>query len=182
LFYRQGYPFWADGINVPFNYISGYVAGVLSVSDDPADMKLALELLQPLLNEEGIRSLPNTWRYWWAEGQKGWGFKQGLSLNTPEWHGNIKGADLAHITYRTMDATSLLMLYRKTGSGLNFKEALHFKSLVEKGMLLPQLNEQLSQINLRAQLSQNVAKRFSRSSQAWQIQSQVWALSDMSLY
>jgi hypothetical protein len=182
LFYRRGYPFWADGINVPYNYVSGYVTGLLSVSDATSTIHLSSELMQPLINGEHLLDLPVTWRYWYGEGQRGWDYKDGFSINTPAWKGNAAGMDLAHITYRSMDAAALLMLRQKLESGLTAREIEHFKNLVQQGMLLPQLNEQLVQMGYGAKLDASVAKRFARSSQPWQIQSQAWALSDLVSY
>lgn len=179
LFYRQGFPFWADGVNVPYNYISGYVGGLLAIGKNQDSLPLLRKLMQPLRKGEGLHNLPNTWRYWWGKGQKGWSYEDHVSLNTPAWHGNASGMDLAHITYRSMDAATLILLYNSDNSNANEREVRHFKRLVEEGLLLPQVNEQLTEVNHRATLRSHVAKRFSRSSQAWQIQSQIWALSDI---
>jgi hypothetical protein len=179
LFYRQGIPFWADGINVPYNYISGYVGGLIAIDKNPRNFNLLSKLMLPIRNEEGIHNLPSTWRYWWGNGQKGWSYGDLISLNTPAWPGNAAGNDLAHITYRSMDAATLILLYNSNNFNTTEREVIHFKRLVEYGWLLPQVNEQLYLMNHRASLNPVVAKRFSRSSQAWQIQSQVWALSDI---
>lgn len=179
LYYREGIPFWADGINVPYNFISGYVAGLLSVSDNNNYLRLSEILMMPLYDNEKIKKNPVSWRYWWGKGHNGWGDKSGPSINTPKWQGNVAGGNLAHITYRSMDAAALLMLKKQSYQVAGSSEVLHFQNLVKNGLLLPQVNEQLSELGEHAELRADVAKRFARSSQAWQIQSQVWALLDI---
>ncbi|UUD64065.1 hypothetical protein D16iCDA_20715 [Pseudomonas seleniipraecipitans] len=179
LAYRQGYPFWADGVNVPYNYVSGYVGGLLAVSNDAASVDYAAELMVPLLVQEKFSELPKTWRYWGFEGQKGWGYSNGKSLNTSDWVGNQAGLDIAHITYRSMDATTLLILNIHRPDVVNAETVVHIKKLVSAGMLLPSVNEFFYQTDSVATLDSVVSARYSRSTQAWQIQSQIWALSDL---
>lgn len=179
LAYRQGYPFWADGINVPFNFVSGYVGGLLSVTSDELSLQFSHRLMQPLRVQEKFNELPASWRYWWSDGQNGWTYQNGDSLNTPEWPGNASGMDLAHITYRSMDAIALILLHEKLKDGSMSAEIAHIRRLVSMGLLLPAVNEAFEGSNSRAVLDRLVAKRYSRSNQAWQIQSQVWALSDL---
>lgn len=177
--YRQGYPFWADGVNVPFNFVSGYVGGLLAVSDDKSSTDYAVDLMQPLLIEEKFSGLPDKWNYWAFEGQAGWDYASSKSLNTTEWAGNHAGMNVAHITYRSMDASTLLNLYQLRPDVAVAAEVDHMKQLVTTGLLLPSVNEVLYRAGEVAPLESTVAKRFARSTQAWQIQSQVWALSDL---
>ncbi len=176
LFYRAGQPFWADGANVPFNYISGYTLGLLSTTAAKQSLDRAHSLLQPFYNTEEIAKLPKTWRYWWGRGRDGWSRINSPSLNTPVWQGDAAGMDLAHITYRSIDAAALLLLHSRTGNTLTSQEVAHFRRLVEQGWLLPQVSEYLEGLGERVIFSEDVAKRNSRSAQAWQIQSQIWAL------
>ncbi|MDH1510982.1 hypothetical protein N5I28_14590 [Pseudomonas mosselii] len=179
--YRQGYPFWADGVNVPFNYVSGYASGLLAVTDDESSVDFVRTLMQPLQELERFSESPRVWRYWGFEGQSGWGYSNGGSVNTPDWAGNSAGLDVAHITYRSMDAMALLRLAQKRQSAIEKGKVDHLKDLVSQGMLLPSVNEAFYQMGSPAVLEPMVSRRFSRSTQAWQIQAQVWALSDMAL-
>jgi len=179
LSYRQGYPFWADGVNVPFNYVSGYVGGLLAVTEDAVSYNFAVDLMKPLQVVEKFSELPQKWRYWAFDGQLGWSYSTGKSLNTTDWVGNHAGLDVAHITYRSMDAASLINLYQRRPDVADAVLVTHMKQLVSTGMLLPSVNEALYLAGSVAPLDVNVAQRFSRSAQAWQIQSQVWALSDL---
>ncbi|MFL1584971.1 hypothetical protein NKZ05_10780 [Stutzerimonas stutzeri] len=177
--YRQGYPFWADGANVPFNFVSDYVIGLLAVTEDRISLDFASDLLQPFQVLEKFSELPDVWGYWPFQGQSGWGYSDGISLNTPEWSGNGAGPNIAHISYRSMDAKALLTLYDKRPAVSSSAEVAHIKELVSKGMLFPSVNESFYRAGSPAILDPVVARRFSRSTQAWQIQSQVWALSDL---
>ncbi|WP_341303375.1 hypothetical protein [Pseudomonas sp. TMP25] len=177
--YRQGYPFWADGINVPLNYVSGYVSGLIAVADDKLNLGVAADLMRPLQVVEQFSEFPETWRYWAFEGQSGWSYSSGRSLNTPEWSGNGAGLDIAHVSYRSMDAMALLALNAKRPDVLKKPEIAHIKALVSKGMLLPSVNEAFYREGSPAVLDLIVARRYARSTHAWQIQSQVWALSDL---
>lgn len=175
LAYREGYPFWADGVNVPFNFISGYVNGLLAVSSEKAVHDFAFELMRPLRSLEEIDKHPTAWKYWAFEGQNGWAWQEGRSSNTAEWQGNNKGLDIAHITYRSMDAMALLNTSRMQGD-----EHEYIKSLVARGMLLPSVNEWFYRYDEVAKLDKIVARRYSRVSSVWELQSQVWALHALS--
>lgn len=176
--YRQGYPFWADGVKVPFNFVSGYVGGLLAVTDDTVSSDIAVNLMKPLQVVEKLSKMPQKWRYWAFDGQDGWSYSTGNSLNTTDWVGNQAGLNFAHITYRSMDAASLLSMYQRSPDVADAALTAHLRKLVSIGMLLPSVNEVLYLTDSVAPLESTVARRFSRSAQPWQIQSQVWALSD----
>jgi hypothetical protein len=174
LAYRRGVPFWADGVNVPHNYISGYVSGLLSSKGTRA-VKQARQLSKFILaNEFSGRKLPTSWRYWAATGDAGWQEKEGISLNTPAWGGN-RGA-LAHITYRSMDAVALAQLQRLAPNSVPRKLVEHFADLTARGWLLPFVNEELRKQNRALMLDAEVGRYYSRSAAAWELQSQVAAL------
>ena len=48
--------------------------------------------------------------------------------------------------------------------------------MTEKGLLLPDVNEYLYELNEAAILNESTVMKHARSGSAWQIQSQVWAL------
>lgn len=177
--YRQGYPFWADGINVPFNYVSGYVSGLLSVTNDKEVFDYAAQLMNPLVVLERLHEHPQRWAYWGFAGEQGWSYSTAKSLNTPDYVGNRAWQNIAHITYRTMDASALLTLHQKNSSTTDPSIVAYIRSLVSSGLLLPSINEVLNEMGETAPLEPVVAKRYARSSQAWQLQLQVWALSEL---
>ena len=172
MFYKRGYPFWADGANVPYNYTSGIVDGILS-SVEHSDASVA-EMMRPLILNEFNGDL-KIWRYWFGFGDDGWDESSNLSLNTPAYSGNKKS--LAHITYRTIDAKAILQAEKNNP---NSKLAIRVHRMVEEGLVLPDVNEYLYELNGIADISYFSASRYSRSNSAWQIQSQVWALNQLS--
>lgn len=173
--YRYGYPFWADGANVPFNYISGYIAGLLGFNQDEDDVDRARKLSRPLISEELKNKLPKAWRYWQGVGDRGWKTADRVSLNTPDYVGNKKA--IAHITYRTMDAYALLKLYQADDETVSDDLIQHFRVLVENGYLLPSLNEAFfDRGDDPVVMSPLVVNRYARSVYAYELESQVWAL------
>lgn len=173
--YRYGYPFWADGANVPFNYISGYIVGLLGFNPDEDDVDRAGKLAKPLISEELKSKLPKAWRYWQGVGDRGWKTADRVSLNTPDYVGNKKA--IAHITYRTMDAYALLKLYRADDEAVSDGLIQHFRVLVENGYLLPSLNEAFfDHGDDPVVMSPLVVNRYARSAYAYELESQVWAL------
>ena len=47
-FYQQGIPFWADGVNVLYNYISEHVGGLFAIGKKLGSYPLLSKLIQPL--------------------------------------------------------------------------------------------------------------------------------------
>lgn len=173
--YARGSDFWCDGANVPYNYISGVVDGVLAADDvSTADIDRLSALMQPLLALELIESAP-MWRYWWSRGSDGWSAADNVSTNTPDYGGN-SGA--AHITYRSMDAAALVRLHSRRAAAVPADVIANIRTLVASGGLLPWVNEALLADGTIA-LDAPVAYRYARSSAPWELQSQVWALEQL---
>ncbi|MBK8451892.1 MAG: hypothetical protein WAQ53_09265 [Thiofilum sp.] len=177
LYYRKGMPFWADGVNVPYNYVSGYVEGLLSINNN--SIEKAETLLSPLLLNEFLNKTPQLWRYWWGVGDQGWNSRDQISLNTPSYSGN-KGA-MAHITYRTMDAKALLALENLNSTLVEKELIMHFQKLTQEGWLLPDMNEYWVKKNKTVLPNPIVAKRYPRSTSPWELQSQPWAIQSIIL-
>ncbi len=175
--YKKNYPFWADGVNVPYNYISGYVLGLLSLSNASHDVLIAESLMRPLILIESFSESPRLWRYWWGLGHEGWSFANSPSANTQRWSGNKVGHGLAHLSYRTMDAMALLMLAYKTKDTKLLKLVDYLPALIKLGAILP-FAEELAP-SQRTKLSLLTAKRFARSVRPQDLQSQVWALASL---
>ncbi|EGR1109819.1 Uncharacterised protein [Vibrio cholerae] len=169
--FRKGYPFWADGSNVPYNFSSGISLGLLSANKKHFDSK-ANQYLQPLLGE--INSMTDdkfAWRYWWGIGNSGWNETQNVSFNTPNYIGNRDG--LAHITYLTIDAKAVLSLNKRVE--LDEKIIHRIENMTKKGLLLPSVNEFYSE-NKMLTLETIPRLRYSRASAIWELQSQPYAL------
>lgn len=174
--YRRGVPFWADGANVPHNYVSGYIAGLLA-APDARGKRRAGQLARFILESEFSGKSPRTWRYWAGTGDAGWKEPSGISLNTPSWSGNLGAA--AHITYRTMDAAALAQLHRIAPVAVPRALIEHFRRLTSKGWLLPSVNEELTRQGRGVRLEPSVARYYARSAAPWEIQAQVSALREL---
>lgn len=172
----KGIDFWSDGAPVPYNYISGYVSGLAALR---ADSMAAIDridiLLQPLLQVEQPHQAA-TWNYWWSQGRDGWTAADAVSSNTPSYGGS---PNIAHITYRAMDADALLRLQRLRPASVPQALLPHVRSLTAGGRLLPSLNEQLVRSGGAEPLSAPVLRRFARATAPWELQSQVWALEQL---
>lgn len=177
LAYRRGLPFWADGANVPHNYVSGYMSGLL-VDGGISGTQRSRQLAKFIVDSEFSGKLPVAWRYWAGTGGSGWQEQSGISLNTPAWVGD-RGA-LAHISYRSMDAVSLAQLERLAPSDVVSQKLIeHFAALTARGWLLPFVNEELRIKDRARPLEVTVARYYSRSAAVWELQSQTAALRDL---
>jgi hypothetical protein len=173
LFYRKGDPFWADGANVPYNYVSGVISGRLQASCITSEE--AKGYLKSILQLEfNVTPLPQQWRYWWGLGDGGWTDEDDVSLNTPTYKGN--GGAKAHISYRSMDIVAL-MLYQQRGGELPKGFENHVRQLITEGSLYPLLNEILP---VKSKIENSPARRFARAIAPWELQNQVWALEALS--
>jgi hypothetical protein len=171
--YRKGSAFWADGSNVPYNYISGYVLGLLSSGAGENDsVSRAKELMQPILEIENL-AVQNLWKYWWGKGRYGWSNTDDVSINTPVYGGQT---GTAHITYRSMDAMAILRLASVDPLSVDAAVIQNIRRLVANGYLLPFVNQELVRIGRAEKININVALRFARSAAPWELQAQIFAL------
>jgi hypothetical protein len=174
--FKKGEDFWADGINVPYNYVSSIAGGLLSI--DERNVNVATEYMSSILKNEFSITLPKTWRYWWGVGDKGWSKLDNYSFNTPLYIGNSGG--LAHITYRTTDALTLLKISSMSPDTIPSELVNHFKILTKTGWLLPSMNEYwVNSSSGEIDIDYLIARKFSRSASIWELQSQVWAINSL---
>ena len=95
-----------------------------------------------------------------------------ISLNTP--------ADaLAQVTYRSINAVSLMPLQRHQPDVVPRRLVDHFADLAARGWLLPFVNEELRIQDRTRPLEATVRRYCSRSTSAWELQSQVAAMRSM---
>ena len=139
-------------------------------------LSLSERLLEPIKTE--IENSSNVWTYWGGIGNRGWNENENISLNTPKWSGS--NDKVAHITYRTMDAKSLLQLYKLTKNEDLVGVTDKIRYLLQEGLLLPELNQILVDLNLEVKLPKAVGKYYSRPTSPWQISSQIWSLISLS--
>lgn len=178
--YRKGIDFWADGSNVPFNYVSGYVHGLLASESIPGEsINISKQLLKPLTDIEMLEN-KDFWNYWWGLGRSGWKNSDKVSSNTPNYAGDNA---IAHITYRSMDAMAVLRLASISPSSIDPKIIINLRKLVSNGGLLPFVNQELSKLDGgMAELEMSVILRYGRSSQPWELYAQLFALESYSHY
>lgn len=177
---RKGIPFWADGMDVPYNYVSAYAEGMIALGADDGTRNHLGKMLEVVRRQElGGREYPRTWRYCGGICDAGWKREDAVSVNAPSWAGN--GKALAHVSYRTMDARAILELARVKPAGADRRLAGHFRELTRTGWLLPSMNEVFARSGAIVALSEDVARRHARASAPWEIQSSVWALNQLAL-
>lgn len=171
--YRKGARFWADGSNVPHNYVSGYVHGLLASTSRPTDVAFhAADLLAPLVQGEKLAS-SDVWNYWWGVGFHGWAVTDGISLNTGGYSGYT---GVAHISYRSMDAAAVARLATVDPSLVDSRVIENIQRLVRNGGLLPFVIRDLVRLGPTQGLDASVAMRFARSANPIDLHSQLFAL------
>jgi hypothetical protein len=176
LAFKKGIDFWADGSNVPYNYISGYVHGFLTAVENPEDHALEMKnLLLPLIENE-ILSNSNQWQYWWGYGNSGWSKQDSISLNTPDYNGSI---GIAHISYRSMDAMALLRLAKVNPIAVETQVLIKIRNLVSTGLLLPFVNQELVEVGGLENINPRVALYYSRSASPSELHAQLFALESL---
>ena len=168
----RGADFWCDGANVPYNYVSANVLGLLAKGSNQAQRQRAADLMAPLLLLEGLQTA-DTWNYWWNQGFDGWSAGADVSTNTPSYAGT-RGP--AHISYRSIDAAAVLRLSAMQANTVPAATVQNLRRLVANGGLLPWVNEELARLGSPETLSAGSAYRHARATGTWEIQAQVWAL------
>lgn len=168
----RGADFWCDGANVPYNFVSANVLGLLANGSNEAQRQRAASLMAPLLALEGLQTA-DTWNYWWNQGFDGWLVSDDVSTHTPGYAGS-RGR--AHISYRSIDAAAVLRLAAVQADAVPAATVLNLRRLVANGGLLPWVNEELARMGSPQTLSAGSAYRHARATGTWEIQAQVWAL------
>ncbi len=168
--YRKYMPFWADGVNVPWNYQSGWIEAA-SLTNPPEALKpIIASVIESFIAEENIQQRPDKWSY--AGGVFNSGWDDGRSYHTPTWQGQKSLNIPAHISYRSMDALALLAASNAGISVPDFFEQ-YAADLINRGLLYPFVNEG---INAPARIPFHVARHYARSALPWHFQNQVWAV------
>ena len=174
--YRTGSVFWADGAPVPYNYVSGAVAGAIDSAGDADDRSLIVnryvDAIGYLINNEGLEQA-QSWRYWWGFGATGWNLGQVPSLNTPTYVGYKERAD---ISYRSIDAEALLAVRSVAPERVSGLVEGNIRRLVGEGALTPEVNGRLSRMGRFESLSRPAATYYARAASPGEIGSMVWAL------
>ena len=171
--FRKGVPFWADGANAAWNFQSAYASGLAALGELRADTPAA-RMISLFIAEEDLTSLPQKWHYSGGDLRDGWTKEQNVSTNTPDWKGD-KG-NIAHASYRTMDAIAIVAAYRAGAVDVPGTLLDHLRALVEQGYLLPSASEELFLIGKKPIIPRHIARLHARSILPHQLQSQIWAI------
>lgn len=147
LFFKKGSDFWADGINTPYNFSSSVALGLLHRKKNTADIKLATDLLNPLLQNEF--PLQDTgWKYWWGIGKRGWQENDNYSQNTKKYQGHDA---IANISYLTIDAEAILKLSQYSNSSNIHLATKEIENLISECKLplhlMPQVKAECQKTN-----------------------------------
>ena len=172
-------PFWADGLNAPWNYQSGWIEGLVTtgaLSRNKAVRAAAERMIAHFVADEGLSSRPRSWRYSAGDVFNGWSAEQGLSANTPSWAGDRTNTTAAHISYRSMDAMALLAAGRAGFPAVPADAVAYIGGLVEQGALYPFVAEELVLAGAVPRLPPALARWYARSALPWQVQNQIWAI------
>jgi hypothetical protein len=180
LTFSKGIPFWADGVNTPWNYQSAWIEAVSAGGLTQGSQQMrdtARSMIQDFVTTERVQSAPTLWNYGAGRFAMGWTSADGISVNTPAWIGDHKASTpTAHISYRSMDA---LALGHADGAGVTPMSAQLRSYLVEQvrtGRLLPYVLEALTPTGETPQLDPRIRQLHARAVLPWHIQPQVWAL------
>ena len=154
--------FWANGINVPINYVSDYIISLININTDES-LNLAKKLVETnfiLMDELNYPS----WRYWSGSGLSGW---EDTSVNTPSFIGEQDNPYSADIIYRSTDAHAVLL----SCSNLFLREQLSFDcqdaedkilNYLKNGDLEPYLFSYYSTIELTKPEINKIKEKFLR--------------------
>jgi hypothetical protein len=174
--YRVGSVFWADGAPVPYNYVSGVLAGALDGADAPEKQRQISheysDAVGYFISTERLDDA-QTWNYWWGFGASGWVFGQVPSLNTPNYTGYRERAD---ISYRSMDAEALLATRVVSPDQVPPVVEVNIRRLVGVGGLNPEVNRRLWHLGRAEPLSNRAEAYYARAALHSEIGSMVWAL------
>lgn len=174
--YRKGVAFWADGANVPYNYISAIAQGSIDLSwQEVPDVTLMTRFrgtFDFFVQDSKLLEV-STWPYWWGLGYDGWSSVDAISLNSPAYTGTKKNAD---ISYRVMDANALLT-YSQIDKSRRITNAVHqIRKLIAAGKLPPEVNDRLVRVAAPETPAANSRHYFSRASLPADMGNLVWAL------
>ena len=171
LIFGETSDFWANSINVPINYVSDYIIALVNINTDSS-----LDIAEKLLNinfslVEGFQ-FPS-WRYWSADGLRGWSDSR---INVKEFTGEENNPFAADISYRSTDSESFL----KSCSNVKLAERVSFDcneirenifQYIIDLSLEPYLLSYFPDKEISEDLKRSIFKKFSRLSKVSDVRS-----------
>lgn len=172
---RKGVRFWADGANVPWNYQSAYIEGLVAGQMSSSECEVVRGMLTHFATEENWSAKPSLWNYSRGRFFDGWTAESGTSINTPVWAGDKQNTAAAHISYRSMDALAWLAARNAGCAPQPTDIGAYIPELIARGYLYPAVASRLTPME-RPSLSAPLAAMYARLGLAHELQNQVWAL------
>lgn len=175
----RGSVFPFDGLGIPYNHQNDWVSGVMA--DLPPEKSsttyatAAKDIVNILLELENFTENPPEdyqWHYWWGQAKTGWNAEENISINTPEYPGDTS---LAHISYRTIDATAILTVAKTFPEILPASLLDYFVAAVENDGLYLFLSEELAHYDRKPHISESLAAQYLRMDSPWTLQNAIWA-------
>jgi hypothetical protein len=171
--YRKFMPFWADGVNTPWNFQSAWIEA-LALTGIPDSLRAPVRaMISHFLADERLVERPKNWTY--ASGLIDNGWSDGRSSNTPLWSGHQDRDAPAHISYRSMDALAVLAAGR-AGVPIPSYFQDYVSGLISRGYLYPFVSDGLDN---QPDVPFAIARHYARSSLPWHFQNQVWAFNSL---
>lgn len=167
--FRRFVPFWADGVNVPWNFQSAWLEAIFMIGMPDHLGPIASEMISDFVVNETLEERPDTWSYAGGVFREGWSGR--VDSNSHTWSGQASLDIPAHISYRSMDMLALLEADRAQVRSIDNLQS-YAARLIETGYLYPFVNEALGE---PAPIPFHIARHYVRSRLTWHFQNQVWA-------
>jgi len=178
LVWPKGSQFYFDGVSVPFNHQNEWAYALAKAVDGPSDpIKVeAQDIIKHFIRRiTSGGSLPATgeWNYWWGRAYDGWTKDNDISINRPEYAGDL---GRAWISFRTIDSMSLMAAAKSMDGATRETVYASVRALLSAGKLYPFANYELVQGGQKPVLSCDTARAYARITSPWEIESAAWAM------
>ncbi|MBL8326665.1 MAG: hypothetical protein JNJ89_17065 [Rubrivivax sp.] len=180
-----GSKFAFDGMAVPFNHQNEWAYGVLATAgtDTPAPvLQAATDVIGHFVERvapAGRLPASGSWDYWWGQAFDGWRPEDGRSTNMPGYRGDrIK----AWISFRTIDAMSLLAGAPRLGEAASGEAQRSAGDLARRGLLYPLAYHALADRQAFLMLAPAVAQEYARTSAPWELGNSAWSLATLAAH
>lgn len=134
VFGPYGFPFWADNVGAPFNYLNSLGAALIRLHQVTGEalwreraeaIGMHFKNRLRLTDEDGY-----VWDYWWGIANEGWSREDQVSFNRPQWSGRPKVEDIAH----GQQAAKFIAVAVEAGIVFDETEARRFGNTVTRQM------------------------------------------------
>jgi len=184
--WRKGNKFYFDGLNVPYNHQNEWATFILKTTKEKHYIKIANSIVHIFLTNitNAAGELPQdttwphwanendfVWFYWWGKAFDGWNKQDNISKNKGKYVGD---KIVSWISFRTIDAISVLSLYGKTNT-IDKKYISMIRKLITKGYLYPYASSSMVKLNSIPLLDPITTSTYLRFSSPWGFDNSVWS-------